>query len=82
MASYRTVEDWQDVEDGYVVSVTIRRTEDDHYPSRWDYSLHLGEVGGNTVLRYDNAPRADRGTRASHTGRCGNHRLSGDADAL
>jgi hypothetical protein len=55
MASYTTVEDWQAVEDGYVVNVTIRKTEDKTYPCGWDYSLHLGEVGGDTVLRYDNA---------------------------
>lgn len=52
MASYTTIEDWQDVEDGSVVAVTIRQTEDDTYPSGWDYSLHLGEVGGDTILRY------------------------------
>jgi hypothetical protein len=51
MASYTTVADWQDVEAGYVVDVTIRQTEDEQYPSGWDYSLHLGEVGGDTVLR-------------------------------
>jgi hypothetical protein len=51
MASYATVADWQDVEAGYVVDVTIRQTEDDQYPSGWDYSLHLGKVGGDTVLR-------------------------------
>lgn len=55
MASYTTVEDWKHVEDGYVVAVTIRQTEDEQYPSGWHYSLHLGEVGGETVLRYDNA---------------------------
>ena len=32
MASYTTIEDWQDVEDGYVVDVTIRKTEDEKYP--------------------------------------------------
>ena len=55
MASYTTIVDWQDVEDGYVVDVTIRQTEDAQYPCGWDYSLHLGEVGGDTILRYDNA---------------------------
>ena len=55
MASYVTIEDWQAVEAGYVVSVTIRQTDDQTYPSGWDYSLHLGTVGGETVLRYDNA---------------------------
>jgi len=52
MASYTTVADWQDVEAGHVVDVTIRQTEDNQYPSGWDYSLHLGDVGGNTILRY------------------------------
>lgn len=61
MAAYPTVVDWQDVEAGYVVDVTIRQTEDEQYPSGWDYSLHLGEVGGNTVLRYDNAHERTKG---------------------
>lgn len=55
MASYTTIADWQAVEDGYVVDVTIRQTADEKYPCGWDYSLHLGEVGGDTRLRYDNA---------------------------
>nr|WP_256943902.1 hypothetical protein [Halobacterium hubeiense] len=45
MASYTTIEDWRDVKDGYVIDVTIRQTEDNKYPSGWDYGLHLGEVG-------------------------------------
>ena len=61
MASYTTIEDWQDVEDGYVVDVTIRQTGDETYPSGWDYSLHLGEVGGETILRYDNAHEQTNG---------------------
>ena len=61
MASYTTIEDWQDVEAGYVVDVTIRQTEVDKYPSGWDYSLHLGEVGGDTLLRYDNAHERTKG---------------------
>lgn len=61
MASYTTIEDWQDVEDGYVVSVTIRQTTDEKYPSGWDYSLHLGEIGGDTILRYDNAHERTKG---------------------
>lgn len=61
MAAFTTVADWQDVEDGYVVDVTIRATEDDSYPSGWDYSLHVGEVGGETVLRYDNAHEGTKG---------------------
>jgi len=67
MASYTTVADWQDVEAGYVVDVTIRQTEDDRYPSGWDYSLHLGKVGGDTVLRYDNAHEQAKGHEC-HTG--------------
>jgi hypothetical protein len=61
MASYTTIEDWKDVEDGYVVSVTIRQTEAEKYPSGWDYGLHLGEVGDDTVLRYDNAHERTKG---------------------
>jgi len=61
MASYVTIEDWQAVEAGYVVSVTIRQTDDQTYPSGWDYSLHLGTVGGETVLRYDNAHERTKG---------------------
>jgi uncharacterized protein (UPF0128 family) len=67
MASYTTVADWQDVEGNYVVDVTIRQTEDEQYPSGWDYSLHLGEVGGETVLRYDNAHERTKG-HERHTG--------------
>ncbi len=33
MASDTTIEDWQDVENGYVVDVTIRQTEIETYPS-------------------------------------------------
>jgi len=67
MASYTTVADWQDVEAGYVVDVTIRQTEDEQYPSGCDYSLDLGEVGGDTVLRYDNAHEQTNGHEC-HTG--------------
>ncbi|MEE6210320.1 DUF6516 family protein [Salarchaeum sp. III] len=61
MASYTTIEDWQAVEDGYVVDVTIRKTQAETYPSGWDYGLHLGEVGGDTILRYDNAHERTKG---------------------
>ncbi|MFW5900157.1 MAG: toxin-antitoxin system TumE family protein [Halodesulfurarchaeum sp.] len=61
MASYTTIEDWKDVEDGYVVAVTIRQTEAEKYPSGWDYGLHLGDVGGETILRYDNAHERTKG---------------------
>lgn len=61
MASYTLIEDWQDVESGHVVDVTIRQTEAEKYPSGWDYALHLGEVGGDTILRYDNAHERTKG---------------------
>lgn len=61
MGSYTTVADWQDIEAGYVVDVTIRKTTDDSYPSQWSYSLHLGEVGGETLIRYDNAHEQTKG---------------------
>ena len=61
MASYTTIEDWRDVKDGYVVAVTIRQTDHEKYPCGWDYSLHLGEVGGDTILRYDNAHEQTKG---------------------
>ncbi len=61
MGSYTTIEDWRAVEDGYVVDVTIRKTTDDKYPCGWDYSLHLGEVGGETICRYDNAHERTKG---------------------
>lgn len=60
MGSYTTIEDWQAVA-AYVVDVTIRQTDDETYPSGWDYSLHLGEVGGDTLLRYDNAHERTKG---------------------
>jgi|GEM_PF-341931 hypothetical protein len=61
MASYTTIEDWQDVEGGYVVDVTIRRTGDDQHPCGWDYSFHLGRTDGTTILRYDNAHERVKG---------------------
>ena len=61
MASYTTIEDWTAVEDGYVVDVTIRQMTAEKYPSGWDYSLHLGQVGGDTILRYDNAHEQTKG---------------------
>lgn len=41
--------------------------EGGQYPSGWDYSLHLGEVGGDTVLRDDNAHERTKG-HERHTG--------------
>ncbi|RDZ65326.1 hypothetical protein C5B90_02860 [Haloferax sp. Atlit-12N] len=67
MASYITIADWKAVKDEYVVNVTIRQTEDDKYPSGWDYSLHFGSLGGDTILRYDNAHERTKG-HERHTG--------------
>lgn len=61
MAAYTTIEDWQDVNEGYVVNVTIRQTTDDTYPSGWSYNLHFGKVGGDTIVRYDNAHERTKG---------------------
>ena len=61
MASYTTIEDWKHVESGHVLDVTIRQTDDEKYPSGWDYGLHLGEISGDTVLRYDNAHERIKG---------------------
>lgn len=61
MGSYTTIADWKDVQDGYVVDVTIRQTAAETYPSGWDYGLHLGEIGGDTILRYDNAHERTKG---------------------
>lgn len=61
MAPYITVADWKDVESGHVAAVRIRQTTDPKYPSGWDYSLHLGRIGGDTILRYGNAPERTKG---------------------
>jgi hypothetical protein len=61
MASYTTVVDWKDVEDGYVADVTIRQTDAEMYPSGWDYGLHVGKISGDTILRYDNAHERTKG---------------------
>lgn len=45
----------------HVESVTIIRTEAEQYPSGWNYSLHYGENGGRTLLRYDNAHELMKG---------------------
>lgn len=45
----------------YVENVTIIVTDDDAYPSGWKYTLHYGEIGGPTMLRYDNAHEATKG---------------------
>lgn len=46
---------------GHVESVTVIRTDSDAYPSGWNYSLHYGEIGGATLLRYDNAHELTKG---------------------
>lgn len=45
----------------HVESVTISRTDADAYPSGWKYALHFGEIGGQTLLRYDNAHERMKG---------------------
>jgi hypothetical protein len=61
MADYETVEEYTIAERGRVESVTIRRTDDPQYPSGWDYALHYGTIGGETLLRYDNAHERTKG---------------------
>lgn len=46
---------------GHVESVTIIRTDAEAYPSEWNDSLHYGEIGGRTLLRYDNAHERTKG---------------------
>jgi len=53
MAPYETVEEYTRKPDGYVEHVRIRQTEDDKYPSGWDYALHYGTTEGETLLRND-----------------------------
>jgi len=45
----------------HVESVTIVRTTTETYPSGWNYALHYGEIGGQTLLRYDNAHERTKG---------------------
>lgn len=45
----------------HVENVTIIRTDAGAYPSGWKYSLHYGEIGGQTLLRYDNAHERTKG---------------------
>lgn len=45
----------------HVERVMIRTTDDAMYPSGWKYALHYGEVGGRTLLRYDNSHEQTRG---------------------
>lgn len=52
----------------HVESVTIIRTDSDIYPSGWNYSPHYGEIGGRTLLRYDNAHERTKGHERHTTG--------------
>lgn len=45
----------------YVENVAVYRTGDDTYPSGWKYSLHYGRIGGEVLLRYDNAHERTKG---------------------
>lgn len=45
----------------HVESVTIIQTDARKYPSGWKYALHYGEIGGQTLLRYDNAHELTKG---------------------
>lgn len=55
-------------EDGTVVRVTVRRTDDDAYPSGWRYTLHYGALTAGsetlddgTIRRYANAHEDTKG---------------------
>jgi hypothetical protein len=55
-------------EDGTVIRVSIRRTDDDAYPSGWRYTLHYGELTAGpktlddgTIRRYDNSHEDTKG---------------------
>ena len=67
MAPYDTAEEYTRKHDGYVEHVRIRRTDDDTYPSGWDYTLHNGTTEDETLLRYDNAHERTKG-HERHTG--------------
>lgn len=58
----RVVRDYETVHGlGHVEAVTIIRTDSADYPSGWNYSLHYGEIGGQTLLRSDNAHELSKG---------------------
>jgi len=61
MVPYDTVEEYTRKQEGYVEHVRIRRTDDEKYPSGWDYTLHYGTTDGETLLRYDNAHERTKG---------------------
>jgi len=49
-------------EDGTIVRISIRRTDDESYPSGWRYTFHYGALTpgsetleDGTIRRYDNA---------------------------
>lgn len=55
-------------EDGTLVRISIRRTEDESYPSGWRYTLHFGSLTpgaetleDGTIRRYDNAHEDTKG---------------------
>jgi len=55
-------------ENGTLVRISIRRTDDDAYPSGWRYTLHYGALTPNsntlddgTIRRYDNAHEDTKG---------------------
>lgn len=61
MVPFDTVEEYTRKDGTYVEHVRIRRTDDEKYPSGWDYSLHYGTIDGETLLRYDNAHERAKG---------------------
>lgn len=55
-------------DDGTVVRVSVRRTDDDAYPSGWRYTFHYGALTpgsgtleDGTIRRYDNAHERTKG---------------------
>ena len=55
-------------ENGKLVRISIRRTEDESYPSGWRYTLHYGALtpgpetlDDGTIRRYDNAHEDTKG---------------------
>lgn len=55
-------------EDGTVVRISVRRTDDDAYPSGWKYTFHYGSLTpgpetleDGTIRRYDNSHEATKG---------------------
>ncbi|MFC7081670.1 toxin-antitoxin system TumE family protein [Halorussus caseinilyticus] len=55
-------------DDGTLVRISVRRTEDGSYPSGWRYTLHYGALTPDsktledgTIRRYDNAHEDTKG---------------------